>query len=149
MRVRTKHLGVREVPDERIVEIRDGLYGFGGKERFALIEHGPESPFFWLQSLDEAGLAFVVMSPTLFRPDYAPAISRADLADLGIEDVKDALVLVLVVIPEDPRKMTANLQGPLVIHRGTRIGRQLISNDPAHGPRHLILEEMAARGART
>lgn len=38
--------------------------------------------------------------------------------------------------------MTANLQGPLVINRKTRVGRQCISNNPKWGIRHLILEEM-------
>ena len=149
MRIRTKHLGERDVPDERIVTVRDGLYGFGGHERFALIEHSAESPFFWLQSLDDPDLAFVVMSPTLFRPDYAPAVAEDELKDVGLESVRDALVLVLVVIPDDPRKMTANLQGPLVIHRKTHLGRQMISTDSAHRTRHSVVDEMAAAGGRS
>jgi flagellar assembly factor FliW len=148
VRIRTKHLGERDVPDERIVTIRDGLFGFGGCERFALIEHGPASPFFWLQSVEDPNLAFVAMSPTLFRPDYVPVLAEEDVADIGVEDVRDALILVLVVIPEDPREMTANLQGPVVIHRKTRTGRQMISTDPTHRTRHRIVEELAAGGKR-
>lgn len=148
VKIRTKYLGERDVPEERIVTIRDGLFGFGGHERYALIEHGKESPFFWLQSVDDPNLAFVVMSPTLFRPDYVPVLAADDIADIGIDDVRDALILVLVVIPDDPREMTANLQGPLVIHPRTRLGRQVISADPSHRTRHKVVEEMAAVGGK-
>lgn len=150
MRVKTKHLGEREVPEERLVTVRDGLFGFDGSERFALIEHSPESPFFWLQSLTDPDLAFVAMSPTLFRPDYVPQVAAEDLREVGLADIREALVLAVVVIPEDARRMTANLQGPLVFHPQTRVGKQMISSHPDHQPRHYVVDEMqgGGRGAK-
>ena len=52
------------------------------------------------------------------------------------------LLFAIVTIPEDSRRMTANLQGPVIINRRTRVGRQFISPSPRWGIRHFILEEM-------
>ena len=46
-----------------------------------------------------------------------------------------------MVIPEDPRKMTANLAGPLVINAKTRIGRQIVLNTDKYPLKYAILPE--------
>jgi flagellar assembly factor FliW len=53
------------------------------------------------------------------------------------------LILAIVTVPGDSSRMTANLQGPLVINRRTHVGRQSISPDPRWAVRHVILEELA------
>ena len=50
----------------------------------------------------------------------------------------------IVTIPENASKMTANLQGPIIINRRTRVGRQSISLDPECRVRHSIMSELAA-----
>jgi len=52
-------------------------------------------------------------------------------------------VLAIVTVPESQTGMTANLQGPLLLNRRARLGRQSISADPRWGVRHAILEEIA------
>jgi flagellar assembly factor FliW len=39
--------------------------------------------------------------------------------------------------------MTANLQGPLVINRDTRTGKQAVLTDPRWKTKHDILSELA------
>jgi len=39
-------------------------------KRYALIQTGEENYFFWLQSVDEPTLAFVVTDPAIFFKDY-------------------------------------------------------------------------------
>ena len=48
----------------------NGLLGFPNHTRYALIQTGEENYFFWLQSVDEPNLAFVVTDPTIFFKDY-------------------------------------------------------------------------------
>jgi flagellar assembly factor FliW len=128
-----------EITEKQVVRMLDGLLGFPDAESFALVPHSDESPFLWLQSLDEPGLAFVTLDPRLFKPDYVPDVAPEELALVGLDSVANAIVLVVVVIPEDPQKMTANLQGPLVINPQNRVGRQMISRSSAHPVRHYIL----------
>lgn len=141
--VRKKGGGEIQVPETHLVTIRDGLFGFDGKERFAVLPQADsaESPFLWLQSLDDAELAFLCLDPRFFRPGYLPRLSRDDWETLETKP-EEAILLTLVVVPEDPREMTANLLGPIVISPATRRGRQVVSQDPSHGVRHRILEEL-------
>ena len=45
--------------------------------------------------------------------------------------------------------MTVNLQGPIVVNKKTRIGRQCISIDDTLQVRHNLLEEMAHVSSKT
>ncbi|MBN2626888.1 MAG: flagellar assembly protein FliW, partial [Spirochaetales bacterium] len=92
-----------------------------------------------------------LINPRVFRPDYSPGISSEDLEALGVpgEGDENLLVFSIVTIPEDQKRMTANLQGPLLINRHTRQGRQIISGDDRWHVRHLIIEEMNHAGEDT
>ncbi len=128
-----------EISDRNVIRIDEGLMGFEGYEHFAILPHGEESPLFWLQSLDEPELAFVTIDPRIFIPGYEPDVAGDDLERLGLESVSRAVLLCIVVIPEDPQFMTANLQGPLIINSESRTGRQVISRSPRHRVRHYLL----------
>ncbi|HVP20083.1 MAG TPA: flagellar assembly protein FliW, partial [Spirochaetia bacterium] len=108
-----------------------------------------QPPFYWLQSLQRMEIAFVLIDPRFFRPDYAPDVDPAELEEIEIRTPEDMLLFAIVTIPEDSSRMTANLQGPLLINRRTSVGRQSISTNPQWGVRHIILEELALarRGA--
>lgn len=145
-RIRTKGGAEAEIGEEQVLDLPEGLMGFPDFHAFALLPHGEESPFLWLQSLDEPELAFVTMDPRVFVEGYRPDVSASELQFIGLDAVDGAIVLAIVVIPEDPRKMTANLQGPLVINPANRKGVQAISRSPQHKVRHYILGEPGQAG---
>jgi flagellar assembly factor FliW len=94
-----------------------GLIGFPCAKRFALVEWGGEdSPFRLLRSLDDDGLAFVVVPPELFFPDYEPELEVGD----------DDVVLVIVTVPDRAQDATANLLGPVVIDTRTGVASQAV-----------------------
>jgi flagellar assembly factor FliW len=88
--------------------------------------------------------AFILVNPFLFRSDYELDISDEELRAIGIASPEKALVFSIVTIPPDGSPMTANLQGPLIINRELRIGKQAILTDPRWKTKHDIMEEMAA-----
>ncbi len=143
MRVATKAFGEIEVDELQRIRFPAGILGFEELRDWVLLD-AARPPFYWLQSVDRVEVAFVLIDPLLLRPDYDPAADPAELAELGISRPEDQLVFAIVTIPEDPSRMTANLQGPLVIHRHSRMGRQCVSADPRWTVRHAILEELAA-----
>jgi flagellar assembly factor FliW len=145
MKVRTKAYGEIEVEDRQLLRLPRGLFGFEEMREFVLLD-ATQQPFYWLQSVDRVEVAFVLIDPLFFRPDYSPGVDPAELAEIGIESPEDMLVFSIVTIPPMARRMTANLQGPLIINRRTHEGRQSISLDPRWGVRHVILEEMAQGG---
>ena len=77
MLIETTRFGPIEIDGQRVITFKEGLPGFPGMRRFALIQTSPEPVFFWLQSVDEPGLAFVVCDPLAFVPDFRAGI-RAD-----------------------------------------------------------------------
>jgi flagellar assembly factor FliW len=93
--------------------------------------------------MDVEQIAFILVNPFLFRPDYEVDINDEDLSEIGISDPREALIFSIVTIPSD-EPMTANLQGPLVINRKTRQGKQAVLTDPRWRTKHNIMNELAA-----
>lgn len=112
--------------DGQILTFPAGLEGFPGLTTFQLLEPSNGYPLKFLQSTTQPEISFVCMDAAAIRVDYEVPLSDEDAGTLNLEQPEDALVLVTVVVPEDPRQMTANLAGPLVINTKTRQGRQII-----------------------
>ena len=148
MLIHSKAYGPVEVDDRQRISFPAGLLGFENLTDFVLMD-ARQQPFYWLQSLEVEQIAFVLIDPRLFRPEYKPGVDPSDLEILGLaEGDQDLLNFAIVTIPEDQERMTANLQGPVLINRVTRNGRQCISTDPRWRVRHNILEELAADTGR-
>jgi flagellar assembly factor FliW len=101
-----------------------------------------------LQCVDDGKLAFVIIEPLSFMFEYDLEIADSDAEFIGLTKVDDAVIYVIVSIPANPKDMTANLQGPLVINVKTRKGRQIISNNNRHSVKARILDEMEKRAAK-
>lgn len=142
MIVDTTRFGSLEVEDETVITFPEGIIGFESAKRFILFEQEEGGLFKWLQSVESPELAFVLIQPDEFFPNFSLEISELDASQLQLEDLKTVQIWAIVVIPGDPSKMTANLQGPIVINAAKNIGRQIISSNPRHKLRHYILEEM-------
>jgi flagellar assembly factor FliW len=141
MRVVTKAYGEMDIDDRQRITFPDGILGFEDLKDYVLFD-ASQPPFYWLQSLDRVEIAFVLIEPAVFRPDYSPDVEAEELSEIGIKDANDTLVFAIVTIPEDSRRMTANLQGPLIVNKKTRIARQSISTNPKWNVRHFILDEI-------
>lgn len=128
--VATSRFGDIEVVRDKIITMTRPFPGFPDSHRFVIRPHGKESPFFWLQSLDDPELAFVVIPAAILIPAYQPAIPEATLADLQLAGAGPELLLVLTIPHGKPEKMTANLLGPVVLNPGKRLACQALL-DPA------------------
>ena len=74
-------------------------------------------------------MGFLVIEAGLLVRDYEFDISDPDVELLGLEDPSEATVLSILVVPEDVRAMTANLQAPLIMNPQRRIAKQVILTD--------------------
>lgn len=143
MRVDTKAYGSIDVDERQRIEFPYGILGFEKLENYVLLD-APQQPFYWLQALDLLEVAFVLINPVIFRPDYTVEVPPEELEEIGIDDPEKMLIFAIVTIPQNPAEMTANLQGPIIINKETRIGRQSISTNPKWEVRHPVLKELAA-----
>ena len=118
-----------------------GLLGFPELVSFRLFEPSDGYPLKFLQSETRPEISFVCMDPAGVRPDYNVQLGEEDADLLALGAPEDALVLTLVVIPEDPRKMTTNLAGPLVVNVKTRNGLQVVLNSEQYPLQFPVLGE--------
>ena len=143
MKIVTKAYGEIEADEKQRVTFPRGLFGFEGLTEYVLLDSEQE-PFYWLQSTEQAQVAFVLVNPFLFRSDYELDISNEEMTEIGITSPDKALIFAIVTIPYDDGKLTANLQGPIIINREKRIGMQAILTDSRWRTKHDILAELEA-----
>ena len=130
--------GPIEVDEGKLMSFPGGLLGFPRSTAFSRCSKpSPDPALFWLQSVDDPDLAFVVCDPLLFVPDYQVPIRRDDVEALGLHDLQDCQVLVIVNRVNG--ELTGNLLGPLVVNARTRVAKQLVLSDKRYGTRHRLL----------
>ena len=147
MELTTKPYGVITIDEKQKITFTKGIFGFEGIREYALL-NASQWPFYWLQSIEVPDLAFILIDPTIFKPGYTADVSESDLNEIGLsgEDRDKMLVFAIVTIPDDQKKMSANLQGPVIINREKRKGRQFISRNQEWKIRHYIIDELAVKG---
>jgi len=147
MQLVTKHFGTIEIEDKGIIDFPEGLPGFEDVKKFILLSSQEEGALFqWLQSVDKPDLAFVVINPMAFKPDYDIDIPDDEVAILEINDLSKVLVFTIVVVPEDITKMTANLMAPIIINTVTNKAKQVVVEKSGYKTRHYILDELRRNG---
>lgn len=146
MEINTTRFGAVNVEDSQIITMPEGVIGFEGNKKYAILDHSPDSPFKWFQSVEEPGLAFVIMDPIHFFPEYEVDIKKSDLEFLGVNDKSGLLILTFVSIKRETSAVTANLLGPIAINLKNFIAKQLVLSDSNYSSSHdLMAPEMALK----
>jgi flagellar assembly factor FliW len=145
VKVATKAYGLVDVDERQKITFPHGLLGFETLKDYVLLD-AERQPFYWLQSMDSEQIAFIIINPFLFRPDFEANFDDEELKVIDIADPCKALVFSIVTIPPSG-PMTANLQGPLVINRDSRKGLQVILTDQRWKTKHDIMAELQATNA--
>lgn len=141
MEIATTRFGTLNVDDDRVINFPKGLLGFPDHSRFALIQTGEENYFFWLQSVDEPNLAFVVTDPSIFFKDYEVPIKGETQSELALEDAAHAQVFVICNKVED--WLTGNLLGPIVVNAQNRTAHQVVLTDKKWTTRQPLMRLQA------
>lgn len=127
MLVLTSRFGRVEMRAEDVLLFPTGLLGMESCRHWVLLADANNEALGWLQSLTQADLAFAVVSPRRFVPDYQLRVSRSELLPLALDDLRQAQVLVIV--GKNERGMTLNLRAPIVINEERKVARQVIANN--------------------
>lgn len=135
---------IRFRPDQ-VIEFVEGLLGFPELRRYVLIDHR-KGVFMWLQSLEDPSIAFLVVDPWVFFPHYSPEVPDEDVEALGLEEPYNFSLFCLVTVPADPRKMTVNLKGPVVVNLNNRRAKQVVVSNPEYPIRQPVFPEGGEEG---
>lgn len=140
MKIKSRPFGDIDIDETKIISIQGGMFGFEGYERFVLVGVQEQKPFEWIQCVDEPSIAFVVLRPDAFMPQYQLLLSDADKSTLGVQSESELICYIVCVIPEDMRKITVNLKGPIAVNPKTLQGRQAISMVEHYAVRHPLFD---------
>jgi len=86
--IQTERFGAIVVEESAVIEMEAPILGFPESSAYALLPADEDSPFLWLQSVQEPELAFAGVNPFPFFPDYDFELPKADQEDLGLESWK-------------------------------------------------------------
>lgn len=140
--INTAKFGTLKIEKKDVINFVSPVIGFDDSGKYALLPHAEDSPFMWLQSLDESEVAFVLIAAFNFFLDYAPDIDDRDLGELEVDSVEDLVLTLLVSIPKDYKKMTANLVAPIVINHKNRLAKQvIIKNSEKYSTKERIIKD--------
>jgi len=146
MKIDTKAFGLMEIDEKQKAKFPQGLFGFEDYTDYVLFKDPEHEPFYWLQCVNEKEIAFILIDPFLFRKDYEANFTDDELAEIGIKTCDNAVIFVIVTIPQDGRAMTANLQGPIIFNKESMIGMQAILSELKWKTKHDIIAELNGKG---
>jgi len=144
MVLETGRFGQVEVAAEEVIEIPSGILGFPDDQKFCLIDSADDTLILWLQSLTNPNLAFPVLEPKIFKPEYVVRLSAAELRELKLSTINNASVFTIITLPQNLTEMTANLKAPLVINRESRIAKQVVLQENDQPIKFPMFKELRA-----
>lgn len=141
MQFETRALGKIEIDAALQIFFPEGLFAFEAFRHFALLPTKSGSTFHWLQSLEEARLAFLITLIPEITQKYQPKINAEHLKIIEAESQGAVEIWGIITVPTGkPENMTINLQGPVLINRPKKLGSQFVSDDPNHLVRTPLLD---------
>lgn len=142
VQINTSRFGLVEVEEKNILAFIAPILGFEHIKKYVLLDHAENSPFKWLQAVEDENLAFVVTNPKFFAIPYEFALPEDAVEKLKVTSADDVLVFTIVNIPnENPAQMTANLLAPIVVNQITMEAMQMVLQDPNLSTRTRLLPD--------
>lgn len=140
MKIKTKFFGEVDIDEKQIINFEEGIPGFPEYKKYVIL-NDEELDFVFLQSVEEEHLCFITLPPALIVGDYSFDLSDDTVEKLELEKPEDAAVLAILNIPEDFRKMTANLKAPIVINTKNNKGIQELLDGDNYSMKHQVFKE--------
>ena len=142
MKLTGTRFGDIEFGPAEVLFMRDGLIGFPQLQEFVLISHKDDSPFRWLQSVQEPAVAFLCAIPQHYLPTYNPSLPASVVEGLKLTEDTERYVLTTASIPRGmPNEMTLNLAAPILINAASRGAVQFVLDDEAYTVKHRVFPE--------
>lgn len=139
----TRQFGPVTIDETKIITLPKGMPGFNGFKKYVILDHDDIRPFHSFQCVDDDKLAFIIMDPFLFKADYDVDVDPTILEmNWSNEEKEDLFIYVIINATDpDPKKMTANLMGPLLINIKRNEGVQMMVGDRGYSNKYMIFGE--------
>jgi|SRR5690554_420088 len=142
VKVKTTRFGELEVNPNDILTFSEGLLGFENLKKYFVVDPGDSTLILWLQSTEDEKVAFPIIEPKIFKPDYIAKLLPADLNGLELESLSNAKLYAILTIPSNVVEMSANLKAPIVINSQKKVGKQIVLQDSKLSVKHEMYKEL-------
>lgn len=120
--------GEIEYDPKNLLHFPAGMIGFPMLRDFIVMPNKKKGPLFWIQSVDDPAIAFVLTDPNNFFPDYRVIPDESEKELLKIEEDDPCYVLAVVTVPPD-QNITLNLSAPILFTPKSNRAIQIILED--------------------
>lgn len=142
MKVNTTRFGELQVNKEDIINMSEGILGFENLKQFFVVDPGDSTLILWLQSIEDQKIAFPVIEPKIFKPDYTAKLLPSDMNSVELESLNQAKIYSILTIPSDISQMSANLKAPIVINNEKQIAKQIVLQDSKLSVKYEMYKEL-------
>lgn len=119
---------------QNTIHFPEGLIGFESLRDFIVMPNKKNGPLFWIQSVDDPQIAFVLTDPTHFFLDYKVVPNESERAKLEMKKGDKCFALSVVSVPPD-RQITLNLLAPILFAPGSNRALQVIVENSSYQTR--------------
>ncbi len=127
----TTRFGDVEYDPENTLHFPKGLLGFEALHDFIVMPNVKEGPLFWIQSVEDPQVAFVLTDPTAFFSDYRVVPDKSERVFLGLADGDDCFALAVVTVTPE-REITLNLKAPILFAPASNRALQVVLENSQH-----------------
>ncbi len=142
MKINTTRFGELEVEKSDKIFFKEGLLGFENLKNFFVVDPGDQTLILWLQSAEEPNVAFPIIEPKIYKPEYTVQLVPSEMQSLSLENINDAVVYSILTIPQVVTEMNANLKAPIIINNKSKLGRQIVLQDSKLEVRYPMYMEL-------
>ncbi len=130
-----------------VIEFPWGVPGFPDCRRWLFLTLESQPNYVWLQSLDDPGIAMPATHPRAVFEDYDPELPAAAFLALEIDRASDFTMLCVVVVGDEAREMTINLQAPVLVNLRARKALQITLPGSEYSAHEIIPRTHEGAGA--
>lgn len=127
--------------EQDVLIFNRGILGFNYLKKFLLVDLKGLEPFKLFQSLEDENIGMIVISPFDFFKDYEIKLNDDTINNLNINCPEEVKIINTVTLNSDPKEITTNLQGPLIINISNNLGEQIIVDDSKYKVKELLTKE--------
>ncbi|TKB25826.1 flagellar assembly protein FliW [Desulfopila sp. IMCC35006] len=123
--------GEVEYDPNNLLHFPAGLIGLPNLRHFIVMPNKKQGPLFWIQSVDDPDIAFVLTDPTNFFLDYQLMPEEAERQSLDLDQGDECFILSVVTVPSD-QNITLNLAAPILFAPKTNKAIQVIVENSSY-----------------
>ena len=132
-------LGTVSYTENDIVLFPEGIIGFEDKSKFVIFTKIGFEPFQWLICVNDPALQLPIVDPLLVKTDYLAKSGIRELQSIGLDNITDGQLYVIVTVGKSIHDVSANLRGPIVINPTRKLGKQIILSESNYSLKQPIL----------